>query len=315
MARIGRRRLPAEPVAARVPVAIFTGGKAGAMTRAKDELGFEVYLWALKAGGGKGPFDFAYAPLAEALGMAGRPPEEYRKLIRRALERLQDKYGLLRVAPRDGEDARVEVVESSGETVGVRPEYWSWGWCRRLTFPGEVMFLLNRRYSALSADRPRWSFSVATIARENGLSADFVTLGTVDLRRADLVEVDYDALDKDAERPRRPSVYTPRPLYDPATLDRAWEDLTGRYGAEKVARARKCAVLVYEDSDADAVERFIHLEDEFGRERVERAYGVIALKSPDNPRRSAGYFFELIRRGTDAEPRVHAVGRRSSRLQ
>jgi hypothetical protein len=48
--------------------------------------------------------------------------------------------------------------------------------------------------------------------------------------------------------------------------------------------ARRCVEAVYEDSDADAVERFIMLEKRYGRERVEAAYEVVADKDPSNPK-------------------------------
>jgi hypothetical protein len=66
------------------------------------------------------------------------------------------------------------------------------------------------------------------------------------------------------------------------------------YGAEALQRARGYAALVYEDSDADLVERLVLLERERGRERMEIAARKIGDKHPSNPRRTAGYFIGIV---------------------
>jgi hypothetical protein len=218
----------------------------------------------------------------------------YRRQITKTLLKLQNEYGLIGTTFTYGGDARVDVSPSTGEVVGMPDDYWAWGWSRRLGFQGKVMFLLNRYYSETFPSRPRWSVPVEKIAREHGLTPGFVRQGTTELRRANLVAVEYDELAKDPDESRRPNIYTPLPLYDPAGLDRAWAVLEARYGGEVLTRGRKCAQLVYADSDADAVERFILLEKEFGREKVQRAYDLIAQKNPDNPRRCVGYFIGTV---------------------
>jgi hypothetical protein len=293
--RVPRRISPEETISGRIPVSFLTAPKLmGAMTHSRDERAFDVYLYALKAGGGAASFNLAYDPLADSLGITDMGRTAYRRQITKTLVKLQDEYGLIRTTFTYGGDARVEVVPSTGDAVGMPADYWTWGWNRRLGFQGKVMYVLNRCYSEASPSRPRWSVPVEKIARDHGLAPGFVRQGTTELRRANLVAVEYDELAKDPDDSRRPNIYTPLPLYDPAELDRAWAALGARYGGDALARGRACAHLVYADSDADAVERFIMLEMEFGREKVQRAYDLIAQKNPDNPRRCVGYFIGTV---------------------
>ena len=69
-----------------------------------------------------------------------------------------------------------------------------------------------------------------------------------------------------------------------------------KYGRKKLKRAMKRAVLVYEDSDLSAIKEFIRLEDKYGREKMKRAYAIIEAKNPDNPKRSVGYYFNLVKK-------------------
>jgi hypothetical protein len=297
IARIPRIPVPAENIAARVPLSFLTNpSPLGALTKSSSERPFDVYLYLLMAGGGQPSFKLSYDPLIESLGLTDLKPIFARDEINRVLRRLQNRFGLIRFTPHINQDADVEIVPSTGDSVGLPPEYWSWGWCRKLTLSGKVMLLINRKYSAASRSRPRWCLSAKSIAEQTGVSVWVVTDGTTDLRRSNLVDVEYSPNDLDSIQDRFPNTYTPKPFYDPAALDRAWTDLEKRHGAEKLARAQKCAALVYADSDADAVERFISLEEEYGREKVQRAYDELAQKRPDNPRRTVGYFIQTIKR-------------------
>jgi hypothetical protein len=52
---------------------------------------------------------------------------------------------------------------------------------------------------------------------------------------------------------------------------------------------------VYKDCDWRAVEQFIGLERTYGRAKVEQAKSIIAQKSPDNPKRTVGYFIGTVK--------------------
>jgi hypothetical protein len=156
------------------------------------------------------------------------------------------------------------------------------------------MFLLGAHYSAVSLSSPQWSMSAPAIADRHGLRTDFVESGTVSLRRANLVDVAYDTLAKRPDGPRHANIYTPLALYDPALLEKKWKELEARYGEEKLGRARRFAKLVYKDCDAGAAEKFILLEEKYGREKMDAAAEKIGLMAADNPRRSVGYFVRIV---------------------
>jgi hypothetical protein len=127
------------------------------------------------------------------------------------------------------------------------------------------------------------------------VSKHVLSHGTTELRRANLVEVEYGELTIDGSGPREPNAYTPGPLYDPRLLEEKWTALEKTYGREAFLRGKAYAALVYEDSDADLVERFILLERGRGRDRMEAAAKKIGAKHPSNPRRSAAYFIGIVR--------------------
>jgi hypothetical protein len=285
----GRRRLPKGEDAARLPAAFLTGRYAGKLIRGREDRAFDLYLILLRESHGGKKVSATYQVLADFLAITVAPRDQ----VQRTLKSLQ-KDGLIHSFPRFREESlEVELVPLEGETVGIPADYWRFGWDKRLTTAGEVSYFLSKHRSEHSPRRPRWSASLAGLVKETGLSPKRLVESTAELRRANLLEVEHDELTKHGGV-RAPNVYTPRDLYDPATLSAAWADLRGRFGEEKLARARRCAALVYEDSDVDVVERLIHLEESHGREKVEEAYQYIALKHPSNPRRTAAYFFATI---------------------
>ena len=201
-----------------------------------------------------------------------------------------------------GEDERGRNLGSNAAKVGeeenlqVPVGYWEWGWNRRLGFAGKVFYVINLREGAVSPIQPRWSQHIQTLAKRYGVSPWFITRGVTELRRANLLEVEYDAVGPTGPSGRAPNVYTPNPPYDPGAFDRALEELKKRVGADKVDRARRAAALVYEDSYLRGIEQLIELEDQYGRDRIAAAEKILGAKSPDNPKRKIGYLIETVRK-------------------
>lgn len=293
----GRARAPAtELEAAQVPAAFLTESRyLASLTREPDERAFDVYLWLLKTMKGSSLAPLDYRPLAESLGIDREKISKYQWLIRKALAKLHSRRLIAYVKPRHGQAPQVRLLPLPGDSVGMPAAYWDLGWSRRLAYTGKVMYLVGRYRAQRSPLRPRWSASIDTISREHGLGESSVSDGTTVLRRANLLEVDYDETVEASGQARHPNIYTPRFFYDPAVIPRTVERLTRQHGREKVARAQKCLALIYEDSDMDALEQFIRLEEEYGPARVEQIYQILALKRPDNPKRSLGYFIGAIK--------------------
>jgi hypothetical protein len=299
LGKIPRKRRPAaDSATALVPVAFLTDTTLlGRMVSRGDERAFDVYLYLRKEVYGGPPgcvIDLDYARLASSLGIDSMAPNDFRRQITKTLEKIRE-YNLARVTTRFGKNAEVSLIDLPGPVTAIPSGYWIYGWQKRLSFAAKVLSVLGSHYSGISPMRPRWSMAAVTLASRHGMSIWFVQTGTVDLRRANLLDVEYDEL---LEKPdhRRPNIYTPLAFYDPKQLDSKWSGLESRFGKEVTGRARDYAALVYKDSDWRAVEQFISLEQRYGREKVEAAAEIIKAKSPDNPRRTVGYFIMTVKK-------------------
>ena len=297
----GFEKLPVQAPAAEktktvaVPRAFLNDPKLlGRMVNDRDRRYFDGYLYLLKEDGGAPD----YQELLEEL----RIPQEtskknrYRDALAWTLKRLQGKYGLIRYSMETGKGPVISLrpAREPDETVAIPVTYWEWGWSRKLSFSGKVMWLLSQMYSLDSPTTPRWHQSEAAIAKRHGISRHFVSRGLRELRRLNLIEVKMGALNSADYSKRDANVYTPNPLYDPVELEGAFKKLEGQYGKEAVKKAAGYAALVYEGSDAEAVERLIVLEKEFGARVVERAVRKVDAMSGNNPKRTAAYLIRTI---------------------
>lgn len=264
------------------------------MTAQNDERAFDTYLFLVHLA--TPSFTLNYEELAQSLALPQSDRNAYRKQINKVLDKLQNRYGLIEVQKAFNQEPRITRTLFSGpRTAKVPVGYWSLGWNRRLSFAGKTIFLLSQYESEVSTRRPRWSAAQKTLSRRYGVSEGFIRQGIADLRRNNLLEVDYAPFNSNAALPRRPNIYTPNPLYDPAELDRKMEELKIKYGPAKLARAQSAAALVYEDSDLNGIKELIELETQFGAQRVEAAVKVLGQKNPDNPARTLGYLIGTIR--------------------
>lgn len=269
----------------------------GAMVRRKDERALDTYLFLVESGSA-GLDD---ADLADHLGLGETPRADRRRQMAKTLRKLRDRYGLISFDEGSG-DARP--LLRSTATVAVPRTYWTLGWGRRLGLAEKTFFFIGLVESARSRLRPRWSVHQSVLARRYGVSAWAISKGLTGLRRKNLVEADYSPLPAPGQPPRRPTLYTPNELYDPAIWEWRWAALEKRHG-DGARRARALAALVYEDSDLIGVEELIGLEKERGPEALRRAAAVLGAKSPDNPRRTLAYLIGVARGiKSDSNPRT-----------
>ncbi len=276
----------------------------GRMVTAHDEAAFDAYLCLLKSSG-EGEITVDYGTMEAELSIGGKNKWLTRRSIRKVLQRLQERYGLIDFSYKWGKEPVVSLreIENPGTVppgdsprryVQVPLTYWDWGWNKRLTFAGKVMYLLEQMYSALSPMEPVWFRSTEDLGELHGFSRYFAQDGLMDLRRNNLVEAQPDALDPADYSDRKTNRYVSNSLYNPQELAQALRGLEQRYGKEKVERAIEYASLVYEDSDIGAVERLIILEGEFGEEAVRQAAQRVGGMSGNNPKKTAGYLIGTI---------------------
>ena len=95
---------------------------------------------------------------------------------------------------------------------------------------------------------------------------------------------------------RLASVYTPKALYDPEALKKEIDELAKKVGQEKLGRAVKAAAAVYQENSILTIRALIELEDRYGQVAVSEAVQIVSQKSPENPKRSAGYLIETIKK-------------------
>lgn len=184
----------------------------GDMAKQNDGRSLDLYLFILKEAVGMDRFNLDYGEAAKSLGVWSKESTAHLGLINKALDTLEKKYKLVAVSIWYEESAAIEVKIPSSKpawlgTLRIPSAYWDYGWNRRLTLPGKVMYLLSLHHSAASPERPRWQMAVETIARKHHVSPLFVKQGILELNSAGLLLVEGDA-------------YTPKPLYDPKPFDK-----------------------------------------------------------------------------------------------
>ncbi|MBK8871973.1 MAG: hypothetical protein IPN19_13305 [Elusimicrobia bacterium] len=268
-----------------------------------DERALDVYLYLVREQAGSASTDIfvKYELMAETLGIEAPSDSRRNSQINKVLRTLKNRYRLIDFIRERAGEVRVTLEPLIGDGGARVPlTYWSQGWNRRLSHPAKSFFLISQYESAKSPLRPRWSAARKTMANRYHIRAGNITEGITELRRLNLVEVDYSP-NVPRGRPRRASIYIPNSLYDPEEWDRSLNELKAKHGVEKVERAQSAARLVYEDKDLTGITALIDLENKFGRARVDAALKIVSQKNPDNPLRSLPYLIGTIKnRPTDS---------------
>jgi hypothetical protein len=269
----------------------------GKMVRQNDQRALDIYLALLRACNGKdgAGFPLDYEALARAIGLGDWPKEAYRRQINKTLKKLQRRYGLLEI--RFTGAMRITIKPYAlpqTRFLKIPHTYWGYGWSSSLSLPAKAMLILNFAYSPIGPHRGRWQASRNALVRRHHLSNWIVSRGTTELRRKNLLDVEYAELDRTGPRTKQPHIFVPQPLYDPGDLARKLRFLEKRHGAVKLNGAQRLATLVYEDCDAGAMEALIALEERFGARVVRQAAEIVAAKSPSNPKRCMGYLIRTI---------------------
>ena len=274
--------------AARIPRAFLLDPKLlGRMVAERDTRGFNGYLYLLKLRAESSQAEEVSPDRKTFLGVIG---------YWGVLNRLQEKYGLIRYSKKPGENPQVSFLPAGEWPDGMELPlaYWAWGWDRRLSFAGKAMLLLNHLYAGDSRTAPSWFRSLPDLARQHGVSTTFISKGMMELRRLNLIEVQAGSMEGGNFAQRDANQYTLNPLYDPAEQVGMLKELEGKYGREKTAKATRYAAVVYEQNDLRAIERLITLEEEFGAAVVKKAVKKMAAMHGTNPKRTISYLVRTI---------------------
>ncbi len=273
----------------------------GAMARRRDAraFGLLLYLWKLADARKSVEVSMDYSSAAAAMGMDLMTPEGYRRQINKTLRKLQTKYGLIEAKIAFNKNARVMFprdIAAGGPDARIPYAFWDYGWCNILNTAGQVMYLIQLAQAEESTYGQTWSRSRKTLAARYHVPAYFLSVGNTELRRWNLLTIEYDRLLPEDNKSRKPNRYLLGELYDPKQQEDKLRELENRHGRAALARAKKLAALVYEDHDINGIKTLIALEAQVGRKAMHQAAAAMALKSSSNPKRTMGYLINTIRK-------------------
>jgi HKD family nuclease len=279
-----------------IPLTFLTNKKLmGEMATQADGRTLETYLYLLSLKTlSSNEITLNYSKAANYLGISQMTPEDYRRQINKVLDKLQDKYKLLTyLPPARNQDAQVTLKLSETQDYFDLPVgFFRYRWNQRLSLPGQVILLIHR--SKLMAGTRSWFKSRKEIAKDYGISESFISDGNTDLRRNNLLDIQYGELESQNYKDRAANIYTPKPLYDPKKLERDLAMLKAKLGDAAYGKAVEAANLVYADNDPKAIRAFAGLYGKHGPQVFEEALSKIGEKNPDNPKRSVGYLIKTI---------------------
>ncbi len=269
------------------------------LVKDQAERAFDVYLYLLWKREFNNKQALFYDDLAKYLGIYdGRTATDYRRQIIKVFRKLERKYKLLKFEPRYAKEAMITLLvyaQPGEQTFGLPADYFNLGWNRELSLRAKFCYLINLAYTDVSNMKPYWSKSVDTIVRQSGaIGQDVIHKGMAELRRKKLLEVKYDELTGKAYDERRPKMYKISKLYDLKELELKLQAIEEKYGTKEYTQARKYAEIVFEENNPAVIEEIILKTQEYGAKEIKRAFGEIARKNIDNPKRNYLYLTRIL---------------------
>lgn len=261
-----------------------------------DERVLDTYLYLHKAydGNAERKITLDYDELAKSLGIDQMSKEDYRRQINKVLDKLDQKYRLIKFeTPNRNQNTEIILKSDSSENLEIPTTFWRYNWNKTLSFPAKVMYLINLYYS--NSSYLSWIMSRDQISKNHDISKSFISDGTQELRRLNLLDIKYGNLEDQQYKERQANAYTPKPLYDPEELKKKLLSLEQQHGEDKLGRAVKAASIVFEENNLQTIQALVNLEDKYGQAVVEEATKKMAEKNPDNPKRNSGYFLSTIK--------------------
>ena len=273
------------------------------MLTRQDERAFDLYLLLLYYAKKETSFDFDFGIFAEYLQISDMTETAYRRQIIKTLRKLQDVYKLIEVEFRHGRDARVSLldIEGRGEKYEypydnyflLPSEYFKYGWDRALSLRAKFCYLLNL-YKYRKLNSRFWSLSLEKLSDKFGPHPSTIGLGMNELRRYNITDTVYSRINE-LYQERDPSRYELLGLYCPREHEKELARLSNKYGEESFNEARKLAGVVFSQNDIEAIEKRIKLGNEYGSDRIKRAYDLLSERNVDNPKRTFRYAVGIIR--------------------
>jgi len=276
---------------------------AGVMVTRQDERAFDLYLLLLYYAKEETSFNFDFDRFAEYLQISDMSATAYRRQIIKTLRKLEDRYKLIEVEFRHGRDARVSLldIEGRGEKYEypsdnyflLPSEYFKYGWDRTLSLRAKFCYLVNL-YKYRKLNSRFWSLSREKLNDKFGPHFATIGQGMNELRRYNIIDTVYSEVYGLYEE-RGPARYELLGLYCPREHGKELSRLSNKYGEESFQEARKLAGVIFRQNDIEAIEKIIKLGNEYGSDKIKRAYELLSEKRIDNPKRTFRYAVGIIR--------------------
>ncbi len=279
---------------------------AGNMLIRHDERSFDVYLLLLNEYEGSPQFEFDYDRTAKLLGLGKKMSvNAYRRQLNKTLRKLDDRYNLIGFKPNWGKNAQVILFDledksktfkyPEGNFFCLPGEYFTYGWDKKLSFRAKYCYFISLYKASRSPDNPWWFAAQETLSKQFHLHRDTVSKGMLELRRLNLIDVEYSSIEEGYEK-REPTRYKVLDLYSPKRQKEKIMRLERLYGKKKVKEAREFAKVTLEENDPQVIEDIIHLIDEYGKDKYQQAIDIVAKKAIDNPKRTHSYVVGILKR-------------------
>ena len=110
--------------------------------------------------------------------------------------------------------------------------------------------------------------------------------------------MEYSSIDEGYEE-REPTRYRVLSPYSYEQAESQRQGLIEEFGQEQYDQAITRAKIVLEEHDPAVIEDILHLTDEYGQEKMTRAFQIVQEKSLDNPKRTYKYVVGILQRGAN----------------
>jgi hypothetical protein len=283
------------------------------MVTARDETAFDLYLLLLRTfnGNPEGRVDIDYKSISSSLGLDKKfSYVSARDILREALVRLDERYKLIIREKQPPKSPYCLLLDYPGKKPYAAPqekycsipdEYWQYGWNKRLSFPEKYCFLINLCKAGASRGRV-WTGYRQGLMEEFNLSRDTIIRGMKGLRKFNIIEIEYPPYPEGRVFTERlPMRFRLLNLYSPEILEKEKDRLAKLYGKKRFEKATKYAGMVYKDNDIQIIEDIIKKMEEYGPEQIDKAFGKVSYRSPDNPKRSYNYVVGILQTEVEKE--------------
>lgn len=251
-----------------------------AMTQYEDADAFRIYLALLRI------FlrvrDLRFDAVFESLGQElpiDRTADNHGVMfqVRQTLERLNEKYGLLKIDKMEPDRATItlSIPGKSLPAVGVPVSFFDGNYVKELPVQALYAYFVILYRSQMSGDSPVWLGSAMNVENDFPISHDRFQLGVDELRRQNLIEIYPFRLNQSDRNPEARYLLNSLPSLS-ERLD-TWSRLRDQLGDDTFKKARQMAEEFGEPEDPKVVVVFTGLLNRFPEEAVRALTQHVAL--------------------------------------